>query len=97
MELIELKKYLNIEDEWKEDDSLVLSLFEAAKIILKSSTGRKYNEKNSLHKLIIQLMVVHQYDNRTIYTVDKHKDLSYSLKHLLFLATYADEGEDDEA
>ncbi|UTR05454.1 head-tail connector protein [Alkalihalobacillus sp. LMS6] len=92
--LSEVKQYLRVFDESEEEDLEIQMMIEAAKESIRLSTGKRFNEENSLHRLCLCLYVSHNYENRGIYTVDKHKDLSYSLTTMLTLIKY---GSDDDA
>ncbi|BAD63873.1 MAG: head-tail connector protein [Shouchella clausii] len=95
--LKEVKQYLRIEEDWTEEDQLIESMIEAGKIFIKQSTGKAFNEQNDLHKLCLSLYVSHNYENRDTYTLDKHKDLSFSLANMLTLIKYgSDEIEDSQ-
>ncbi|WP_169871132.1 head-tail connector protein [Shouchella patagoniensis] len=92
--LNEVKQYLRVFDESEEEDLEIQMMIEAGKESIRLSTGKRFNEENSLHRLCLCLYVSHNYENRGIYTLDKHKDLSFSLNTMLTLIKYG--GEDVE-
>ncbi|AIC95444.1 head-tail connector protein [Shouchella lehensis] len=92
--LSEVKQYLRVFDESEEEDLEIQMMIKAAKKSIKISTGKRFNENDDLHRLCLCLYVSHNYENRGIYTLDKHKDLSFSLNQMLTLIKY---GSDDDA
>lgn len=66
--LDEAKGYLRIELEDTEEDSLLQGLIGAAKILIKSATGKEVDETNEIHKLSVFMLVTHWYENRNIIT-----------------------------
>ncbi|MED4159631.1 head-tail connector protein [Shouchella clausii] len=94
--LNEVKQYLRIEEDWTEEDQLITGMIEAGKIFIKQSTGKTFDKENNLHRLCLSLYVSHQYENRDTYTLDKHKDLSFSLANMLTLIKYGSDIDEDQ-
>ncbi|MGD6897113.1 head-tail connector protein [Bacillus infantis] len=85
--LTEVKQYLRIEEEWTEEDSLLSSLIVAAKMFIKNATGITADESDDLHKLVINLLVVHWFENRE--PIGKANKLAFSLDSILFQLQYS--------
>lgn len=92
--LSEVKQYLRVFDESDEEDLEIQMMIEAGKESIRLSTGKRFNEENPLHRLCLCLYVSHNYENRGIYTLDKHKNLDFSIQTMLTLIKY---GSDDDA
>jgi len=82
--LEEVKEYLRIDG--TEEDLLLTSLISAAKQYVKTGTGCIVDEENDLHKLAINLLVTHWYENREV--VGKANALSFSLQSIFLQMTY---------
>ncbi|MCY8085119.1 head-tail connector protein [Bacillus inaquosorum] len=59
-----VKDYLNIEQDWGEDDTLLLSFISAAQSHILNVTGVTVDENNDLHKLAVCMLVSDYYENR---------------------------------
>ncbi|VIF26964.1 phi-105 family phage protein [Clostridioides difficile] len=64
--LEEIKEYLRLEADYKEDDNLLLSLLKAAEEDLENRTGKVFNEtnKSELVSLYAKMYVAEQYEKR---------------------------------
>lgn len=64
--LEEIKEYLRLEADYKEDDNLLLSFLKAAEEDLENRTGKVFNENNKseLVSLYIKMYVAEQYEKR---------------------------------
>ncbi|HBF0842770.1 head-tail connector protein [Clostridioides difficile] len=64
--LEEIKEYLRLEADYKEDDNLLLSFLKAAEEDLENRTGKVFNENNKseLVGLYIKMYVEEQYEKR---------------------------------
>jgi len=64
--LEEIKEYLRLEADYKEDDNLLLSLLKAAEEDLENRTGKVFNEtnKSELVSLYVKMYVAEQYEKR---------------------------------
>lgn len=62
----EIKEYLRLEADYKEDDNLLLSFLKAAEEDLENRTGKVFNENNKseLISLYIKMYVAEQYEKR---------------------------------
>lgn len=97
MELVEVKQFLKIEPEWEEEDAWLLSQIKAAKHYQRIATGKSYNPNNSLHKDLMQLYIVHRYNNRDTYSLDKHKEfMTFSADQMLLMIRYGDDLDDSQ-
>ncbi|ERH55251.1 hypothetical protein CHR37_06375 [Bacillus velezensis] len=80
--LKEAKKYLNLEDDWSEDDEILTFFIEAAKQYVQKQIDVDFDETNALHRLAVYLNVAHQYSNREP-TGEKKQALEFSLKSII--------------
>lgn len=64
--LEEIKEYLRLEADYKEDDNLLLSLLKAAEEDLENRTGKVFNEtnKSELVSLYVKMYVAEQYEKK---------------------------------
>lgn len=62
----EIKEYLRLEADYKEDDNLLLSFLKAAEEDLENRTGKVFNENNKseLVSLYVKMYVAEQYEKR---------------------------------
>lgn len=62
----EIKEYLRLEADYKEDDNLLLSFLKAAEEDLENRTGKVFNENNKseLVGLYLKMYVAEQYEKR---------------------------------
>lgn len=84
--LDELKDYLRIDGE--EEDAFLASLISAAKQYIKNGTGSTVDEKNELHKLAVNLLATHWYENRE--AIGKADTLAFSLQSIFMQMTYGE-------
>ena len=82
--LQEVKDFLRIDG--VEEDPFLSSLISAAKIYIKNATGIIADETNDLHKLAINLLVSHSYENRL--PVGQGEKLAFSLDSIIFQIKY---------
>ncbi|HBF0961167.1 TPA: phage gp6-like head-tail connector protein [Clostridioides difficile] len=82
--LDEVKLYLKIDND--EDDNLLKSLIESAKVYL-INAGCKIYEENDLLKLAINLLVGHWYENREV--MGKADKLAFSLESIIIQLKYS--------
>ncbi|MDE3838656.1 DNA-packaging protein [Bacillus methanolicus] len=82
--LEEVKQYLRIDG--SEEDSFLTSLILAAKEYIKNTTGIRVDETNDLHKLAVNLMVAHSYENRL--PIGQGDTLAFSLESILLQMRY---------
>lgn len=82
--LEEVKDYLRIDG--ADEDSFIMSLILAAKQYIKGGTGCTVDETNDLHKLAVNLLVTHWYENREV--VGKANALAFSLQSIFLQMTY---------
>ena len=82
--LQEVKNFLRIDG--VEEDTFLSSLISAAKIYIKNATGIIADETNDLHKLAINLLVSHSYENRL--PVGQGEKLAFSLESIIFQLKY---------
>jgi uncharacterized phage protein (predicted DNA packaging) len=80
----EVKEYLRIDG--SEEDSFLVSLITAAKAYIKNATGKVIDEDNDLHRLAVNLLVSHWYENREV--IGKADKLAFSLESILLQITY---------
>lgn len=79
----ELKQYLRLDADGTEEDSFLGVLIDAAKLFIKTATGKEVNEKNARHKLAVYLYCTHMYENRNPVVTTSTKTLELSLISLL--------------
>ncbi len=82
--LEEVKDYLRIDG--TDEDSFIMSLISAAKQYIKGGTGCIVDENNDLHKLAVNLLATHWYENRE--AVGKTDALAFSLQSIFMQMTY---------
>ena len=82
--LQEVKNFLRIDG--VEEDTFLISLISAAKIYIKNATGIIADETNDLHKLAINLLVSHSYENRL--PIGKDEKLAFSLESVILQIKY---------
>lgn len=80
----DVKNYLRIDG--SEDDSILASLIDAAKIYLNNATGLEVNENDSLHRLAVCLLVANSYENRL--PIGQGEKLAFSLESILLQMRY---------
>lgn len=68
VELKDLKDFLRIDADLKDDDELIVSLGSAAISYLEQTTGKKFQEDSALMVLAVKQLVLLWYENRTSYT-----------------------------
>lgn len=66
MTLEAAKNYLRIDSDLTEDDILVNSLIEASQKYIESTTGKQYDDSDSLFQSLSLLLISHWYSNRNI-------------------------------
>jgi uncharacterized phage protein (predicted DNA packaging) len=87
--LDEVKEFLRIDGEGEE--VFLSSLITASKAYIKNATGTDVIEDDYLHKLAINLLVSHWYENREV--VGKIDKLAFGLESILLQIKYCgDEG-----
>ena len=86
LNLYEAKEFLRIEEDFIDDDSLIISLITAAEKYVCNATGKTFDENNELAKLCIKMLVSHWFCNREV--VGKADKLAYSLNSILFQLQY---------
>lgn len=62
--LEDVKKYLRVDLDEREDDHLILSLIAAAKSYIEGQTGKTYNPQSELWNTLIKMLTAHWYENR---------------------------------
>lgn len=67
-ELAELKNYLRIDEDIKDDDALIESLRAAAVSYIEQTTGKKFDRAAPLFELAEKQLVLHWYENRSTFT-----------------------------
>lgn len=82
--LEEVKAYLRIDG--SEEDTFLTSLILASKEYIKNATGITVDETKDLHKLAVNLMVSHSYENRL--PIGKGNTLAFSLESILTQMKY---------
>ena len=82
--LQEVKNFLRIDG--VEEDTFLISLISAAKIYIKNATGIIVEETNDLHKLAVNLLVAHSYENRL--PIGKDEKLAFSLESIILQIKY---------
>lgn len=83
--LEQLKEYIKYDGE---DESLVVSLYQAAAEKAETETGKRFEmqegvPKSELYWLAVKMMVAHWYDNRGIATDKSMSDIPMSAQMLL--------------
>ena len=82
--LEEVKGFLRIDG--SEEDVFLSSLILASKEYLKNATGLTVDETNDLHKLAVNLMVSHSYENRL--PIGDGDALAFSLESIITQMKY---------
>ncbi|GAB6150770.1 head-tail connector protein [Clostridium novyi] len=91
MELKDIKQYLRIDEDDKEEDSSISSFLNAAKSYIFTSTGIDENiydlldeKAKELYNLSIKLLISEWYSNRCVNAIGSHAaKLSFSLETIL--------------
>jgi len=72
------KQYLRIDGNF--EDETINFLITSAKSYFYNATGKKFDDENDTHKMIIVLLATRWYENRNLIGSD---DLDYTLKSML--------------
>jgi uncharacterized phage protein (predicted DNA packaging) len=83
----EVKEYLRIDGAGEE--TFLSSLIFAAEAYIENATGVAADENNNLHRLAINLLVSHWYENREV--LGKADKLAYGLESILLQIKYCGE------
>jgi uncharacterized phage protein (predicted DNA packaging) len=87
--LEEVKTYLRIDG--SEEDYFLTSLIMAAQEYIKNATGLTVDETNELHKLAVNLLVTHWYENRE--TIGSAGKMAFSLESIFLQMQYCYTGD----
>lgn len=79
----DLKEYLRLDADDTEEDSFLGVLIAAAKMYIKTATGKEFNEESPRHRLAVYLYCTHMYENRNPVVTTSTKTLELSLSSLL--------------
>lgn len=64
LDLVTVKDFLKVEQDFYEEDSIIQLLIDAAEIYLYNACGIKFDETNNMAKLFCLILVSDWYDNR---------------------------------
>ena len=81
MTVADFKNYARID--YDDDDELIETLIEASKCYVQESTGKNYDENNSLYVLLIKILTLHFYENRQAISSNSVNEVPYSITNLL--------------
>ena len=81
MTVADFKNYARID--YDDDDELIQELIEASKCYVAESTGKNYDENNSLYVLLIKILTLHFYQNRQAISSNSVNEGPYSITNLL--------------
>lgn len=58
------KQFLRLDEHYKHEDELINHLIDTAKEYFKNATGKEFDEKNTIHRQVVLLLVTNWYENR---------------------------------
>lgn len=79
MNIDDLRLYLRLDT----DTGDLQQLYEAAKIYIVTSTGKKFDEENALMCLCAKMLTAHWYENRGVEGIGNAKDYNYTVTAIL--------------
>lgn len=91
MDLDKIKNYLNVD--FDEDDLLIETFEDASKKYFKTSTGKVFNEDDSLHVVLVLMLIKHFYDNRASVSDKTKVEVPYTITELLKHIAFAIEAQ----
>jgi len=74
--LVEAKSYLRVD--FADDDALIQLLIDSAEAYLKNATGKTFDDKNSIAKIVCLILVVDGYENRNPAETSKRAEQAIS-------------------
>lgn len=81
MTIEEFKNYARID--YNEDDELIYEIIEASKKYIEQSTGKAFDDNDSLSILLLKILTLHFYENRQAVTSNSVNEVPFTITNLL--------------